>query len=148
MKQVTICTDGSCYPNPGDGGWGFFLESDSGNTHEAFGGEKETTSSRMELRAVIEALEFVKPFARSLDVTVRTDSQYVVHGLDQWSASWIKNLWDGIRNKDLWVCLLALRKQFPSLHVEWCRGHSGELGNERADALALQGRLSVTGNAS
>ncbi len=142
--QVEIWTDGACKGNPGPGGWGVWLRS---GTHEKelFGGEKLTTNNRMELTAVIEALSSLK---RTCEVTVHTDSEYVRKGITEWIHGWERRGWktaDGkpVKNAELWRRLDALRKLH---HVQWrwVKGHAGDVGNERADALANRGAASVT----
>lgn len=142
--QVEIWTDGACKGNPGPGGWGVWLRS---GTHEKelFGGEKLTTNNRMELTAVIEALSSLK---RTCEVTVHTDSEYVRKGITEWIHGWERRGWktaDGkpVKNAELWRRLDALRKLH---HVQWrwVKGHAGNVGNERADALANRGAASVT----
>jgi ribonuclease HI len=137
--EVTIYTDGACKGNPGRGGWGAWLSS-GGHDKELFGGEVDTTNNRMELTAVIEALVSLK---RSCRITIYTDSEYVRKGMTEWIINWQRRGWKTadnkpVKNADLWQRLDALRK----LHeVEWCwvKGHSGDPGNERADALANRG---------
>jgi len=141
--QVTVYTDGACKGNPGPGGWGAWLSS-GGHDKELFGGERETTNNRMELTAPIEALASLK---RSCDVVVYLDSEYVRKGITEWITNWQRRGWktaDGkpVKNADLWQRLDALRKLH---HVEWrwVKGHAGDPGNERADALANQGVASL-----
>src|SRR5574343_298772 len=141
--QVVIYTDGACKGNPGPGGWGAWLRSGE-HEKELFGGEAGTTNNRMELTAVIEALASVK---RNCDVVVYTDSEYVKNGISTWIHGWKSRGWktaDGkpVKNVELWQRLEALA----SLHkVEWrwVRGHTGDPGNERADALANRGVASL-----
>ena len=137
--QVTIYTDGACKGNPGPGGWGAWLSA-NGHEKEMFGGEPNTTNNRMELTAVIEALNSLK---RTCDVIVYTDSEYVRKGITEWIHGWKLRGWKTadkkpVKNAELWQRLDALR----SLHrVEWrwVKGHAGDPGNERADALANKG---------
>ena len=141
--QVVIYTDGACKGNPGPGGWGAWLRSGE-HEKELFGGEAGTTNNRMELTAVIEALASLK---RNCDVVVYTDSEYVKNGISTWIHGWKSRGWktaDGkpVKNVELWQRLEALA----SLHkVEWrwVRGHTGDPGNERADALANRGVASL-----
>ena len=139
MKTVVIYTDGACKGNPGPGGWGALLEYD-GHRKELFGGEPHTTNNRMELVAVIRALEALK---RESDVAIYTDSQYVKNGIEAWIHAWKRNGWKTsdkkpVKNEDLWRELdeLATRHRI-SWH--WVRGHDDNPGNERADELANQG---------
>ena len=134
-----IWTDGACKGNPGPGGWGALLRQGR-HEKEIFGGDPQTTNNRMELTGVIEALKALK---RPCHVIVHTDSQYVQKGMGEWLPNWKRRGWrtadkKPVRNADLWQELDAL----VSLHqVEWrwVRGHAGDPGNERADALANQG---------
>jgi len=140
---VTIYTDGACKGNPGPGGWGAWL-STAGHEKEMFGGEANTTNNRMELTAVIEALASLK---RTCHIKVFTDSEYVRKGMTEWIAGWQRRGWKTadnkpVKNAELWQRLDALRKLH---HVEWhwVKGHAGDPGNERADALANKGVASV-----
>ncbi|MBX9812882.1 MAG: ribonuclease HI [Burkholderiales bacterium] len=144
MKEmVEIYTDGACKGNPGVGGWGALLEHD-GRTRELFGGEPLTTNNRMELTAVIRALEVLK---RRCKVRVHTDSQYVQQGISQWIHNWKKRGWrtadkKPVKNVDLWRRLDELAQQH-DIEWIWVRGHAGHAGNERADELANRGVESV-----
>jgi len=137
--QVTVYTDGACKGNPGPGGWGAWLAT-GGHEKDLCGGEKLTTNNRMELTAVIEALASLK---RSCEVTIYTDSEYVRKGITEWIHGWKQRSWKTadrkpVKNAELWQRLDALR----ALHAvdwRWVKGHSGDPGNERADALANKG---------
>ncbi len=147
LKQVVIYTDGACKGNPGDGGWGAWLTAD-GHEKELFGGEEDTTNNRMELTAVIRALEALK---QSCDVTVYTDSVYVQKGMTEWISGWKKKNWktaskSPVKNADLWQELDALASGH-TLTWEWVKGHAGDIGNEKADSLANQGVALVQGGA-
>ena len=136
---VIMYTDGACKGNPGPGGWGVWLQS-GGHEKEMFGGERGTTNNRMELTAVIEGLASLK---RSCDVVVYLDSEYVRKGITEWITNWQRRGWktaDGkpVKNVELWQRLDALRK-LHSVEWRWVKGHAGDPGNERADALANRG---------
>jgi len=137
--EVEIFTDGACSGNPGPGGWGAILRA-GGKERELFGGERETTNNRMELTAVIRALEALK---RPVRARVWTDSQYVQKGISEWIRGWKARGWktaskEPVKNADLWRELDRLAAQH---EVDWCwvRGHAGHPENERADALARRG---------
>ena len=139
MSRVEIYTDGACRGNPGPGGWGAWLSAD-GHEKELCGGEPLTTNNRMELTAVIEALASLK---RSCAVTIHTDSEYVRKGITEWIHGWKQRGWKTadrkpVKNAELWVRLDALR-ELHEVHWRWVKGHSGNAGNERADALANRG---------
>ncbi|MCB1556373.1 MAG: ribonuclease HI [Alphaproteobacteria bacterium] len=131
-----IYTDGACSGNPGPGGWGVLL-CWNGHEKELSGGEAETTNNRMEMTAVIRALESVK---KPAPIHLYTDSTYVKDGLERWIHGWKKRDWKTadkkpVKNKDLWQSLDALmQKHTVTLH--WVKGHAGHPGNERADSLA------------
>ncbi len=139
-KVVEIYTDGACSGNPGPGGWGAVLSYD-GREKEMHGGSAElTTNNRMELMAAIEALESL---TRPSIIRLHTDSSYVRNGITSWLASWKRNGWrtaskQPVKNEDLWRRLdaAATRHQVQWL---WVKGHAGNPGNERADALANRG---------
>ena len=138
MTSVAIYTDGACKGNPGPGGWGALLLS-GGRERELFGGEAHTTNNRMELTAVIRALESLK---RGCAVEIHTDSQYVKNGIETWIHGWKRNGWKTaakkpVKNAELWRELDALRSQH-EVAWHWVKGHSGVPGNERVDLLANQ----------
>ena len=142
MTQVVIYTDGACKGNPGPGGWGVLLRSPDGVEKELCGGERETTNNRMEMMAVIEALAVLK---RPCDVTLFLDSQYVLKGITEWLPGWKAKGWktaakQPVKNVDLWQRLDALvASSGHSIDWRWVKGHAGDPGNERADALANKG---------
>ncbi len=140
---VEIFTDGACKGNPGIGGWGALLQYD-GRKRELCGGEKLTTNNRMELLAVIRALEAL---TRPCEVHLHTDSQYVQKGISEWIHAWKKRDWrtaakKPVKNNDLWKQLDQLAQQH-QVKWFWVRGHSGHNGNEQADMLANRGVESV-----
>ena len=139
MKEVVIYTDGACKGNPGPGGWGALLLS-GGHEKEIFGGEPHTTNNRMELIAVIRALQTL---TRACPVAIHTDSQYVKNGIETWIHGWRRNGWKTadrkpVKNADLWRELAALAAQH-DVTWHWVRGHADNEGNIRADALANKG---------
>lgn len=138
-ELVEIFTDGACSGNPGPGGWGAILRM-GGREKELFGGEAATTNNRMELTAVIRALEALK---RPVHARVHTDSQYVQKGISEWIHSWKKRGWrtadkQPVKNADLWRELDALAARH-EIEWRWVRGHAGHVENERADQLARRG---------
>ncbi|MBW8363506.1 MAG: ribonuclease HI [Rhizobium sp.] len=138
---IHIYSDGACKGNPGIGGWGALLVT-NGHRKEISGGEPNTTNNRMEMTAVIRALESLK---RPSTVEVHTDSQYVQKGVSEWMPGWKRRNWrtaDGkpVKNQDLWLQLDAL-SQLHRIEWKWVRGHAGHPENERADALANLGVL-------
>ena len=133
---IKIYTDGACSGNPGPGGWGVFIEN-SGNVTELSGRDENTTNNRMELKAVIEALKF---FTINSELTIHTDSKYVMDGASRWIKNWKKNNWKtaqkkDVKNKDLWIELDNLLN-YHDVSWVWVKGHDGIYGNERADYLA------------
>ncbi len=141
MNPVEIYTDGACKGNPGPGGWGVLLKG-GGTEKELFGGELGTTNNRMEMTAVIRALEALK---RPCEVILYLDSQYVLKGITEWLPGWKAKGWrtaakQPVKNVDLWQALDALVSGGGhKIDWRWVRGHNGDPGNERADALANMG---------
>jgi len=149
MESVIIYTDGGCSGNPGPGGWAFVMRleahdapNDGGSAAREIlgsGGEVNTTNNRMELRAVIAALEEAERQAPGGPVLVRTDSQYVKNGITSWIASWKRNGWrtadkKPVKNKELWEELDLVNARVKPIY-EWVKGHVGVEGNERCDAM-------------
>ena len=138
MKTVTIYTDGACSGNPGPGGWGAILEY-MGHEKELSGGEKNTTNNRMELTAVIKALEALK---EPCTVELYSDSKYVLDALQKgWAVSWRKKGWiksdkKPALNPDLWETLLNLVEQH-DVRYHWVKGHASNPKNNRCDELAV-----------
>ncbi|MGH8599787.1 MAG: ribonuclease HI [Burkholderiales bacterium] len=140
---VDVYTDGACKGNPGAGGWGVLLEYD-GAVRELYGGEPLTTNNRMELTAVIRALEALK---RSCQVRLHTDSQYVQQGITAWIHNWKRRGWrttdrKPVKNADLWRRLDELAGNH-DIEWVWVKGHAGHRGNEHADRLANRGVESI-----
>jgi ribonuclease HI len=143
MDKIEIFTDGACSGNPGPGGWGAILRT-KGVEKELSGGEKDTTNNRMEMMAVIVALEAL---TRPCEVTVTTDSQYVIKGMMEWLPGWKKRNWltagkKPVKNVDLWH---RMEKAATSHKLDWVwvRGHQGHAENERADQLAVTAREQI-----
>ncbi|MDG2091048.1 MAG: ribonuclease HI [Gammaproteobacteria bacterium] len=138
-KVITIYTDGACRGNPGPGGWGALLEyGDKQRT--LHGGEDPSTNNRMELTAVIKALEVLKS---KCQIELYTDSKYVLKGITEWLPNWKKRNWltaskKPVQNVDLWKELDALVPEH-EINWHWVKGHSGDRGNEMADQLANKG---------
>ncbi len=138
MKIVEIFTDGACSGNPGPGGWASILRCD-GVEKELSGGEKDTTNNRMELTAVIKALEALKYPCK---VKLTTDSKYVCDAINQkWVYGWRDNGWrkkdkKPALNSDLWQNLLDLL-EIHSVEFLWVKGHNDHPENERCDKLAV-----------
>lgn len=138
-KFVEIYTDGACSGNPGPGGWGALLRY-NGNEKELCGGEGDTTNNRMEMMAVIKALEALKKRSK---VKLYTDSKYVMQGITEWIEGWKAKGWKTaakkpVKNKDLWQEIDALVDQH-DVEFLWVKGHAGHPDNERADELARAG---------
>lgn len=137
--EVIIYTDGACKGNPGPGGWGVLMISGE-HRRELCGGETLTTNNRMELTAAIEALRALK---RPTNARLFTDSSYVKQGIETWIHGWKRNGWrtsdkKPVKNADLWQTLDALAAT-QKVEWRWVKGHSGDPGNDRADALSNQG---------
>lgn len=166
--MITVYTDGSCYPNPGPGGWaavllvppehvGIVSTHDQHRVHHRMAGgievhllgcELETTNNRMEMLAAIAALEHLN---RGVPVRLHTDSQYVQRGITEWVDGWVRRGWrtasqKSVQNVDLWERLIRQR-DYHEVDWRWVRGHSGDHYNERVDTLAgraRERRLSTT----
>ena len=139
MKKITIYTDGACKGNPGPGGWGVLLEY-NGRQKTMHGGEPLTTNNRMERMAAISALETLR---EACEVTLFTDSKYVMQGLTEWLPGWKARGWktaskQPVKNQDLWERLDAAVQRH-KIEWRWVKGHAGDPGNEMADQLANQG---------
>lgn len=132
-------TDGACTGNPGPGGWGTVIYFTDGSVYEMGGGTAQTTNNRMEMQAAIQALKLLKASGQTTAVTLYTDSEYLKNGITKWVKGWKKKGWKtaqgkAVLNQDLWETLDELNSSV----VEWqyVRGHSGNEGNERSDAIA------------
>lgn len=138
MKKVLIFTDGACSGNPGPGGYGVILRYET-REKELSGGFRNTTNNRMEIMGAIVALETLK---EPCEVTITTDSQYLVHAVEKgWLYNWKAKGWrrsgkEAVLNVDLWERLLVLLSKH-KVAFRWIRGHAGHAENERCDALAV-----------
>ncbi len=142
---IEIYADGACKGNPGPGGWGAWLQHNS-SEKSICGGEHNTTNNRMEMTAVIRALEALNRVSK---VRIYTDSVYVQKGMTEWLAGWKARNWrtadkKPVKNDDLWKMLDTLASGH-EIEWIWVKGHAGNAGNERADALANQGVAQLMG---
>ena len=138
-SSVHVYTDGACKGNPGPGGWGALLVAD-GREQEIYGGERDTTNNKMELTAVIRALESLDAPS---EVDLHTDSQYVKQGIETWIHNWKRNGWKtsdkkAVKNAELWRELEAQAARH-RVRWHWVKGHADNPGNLRADELANRG---------
>lgn len=139
MKKVKIFTDGACKGNPGPGGWGAILRYND-KEKELSGYEPDTTNNRMEITAVVRALEALK---EPCEITLYSDSQYVCNAIEKgWAKKWQKNNWmrnkkEAALNPDLWEKLLTLLEKH-TVKIVWVKGHAGHPENERCDKLAVE----------
>lgn len=136
-KVIEIYTDGACSGNPGPGGWGALLRW-NGHEKEISGGETDTTNNRMEMMAVIKALEAIKK--EEAEVHIHTDSKYVMQGVNEWMEGWKARGWKTaskkpVKNQDLWERIDSLINDH-KVKFFWVKGHAGHPDNERADQLA------------
>ena len=139
--RIKIYTDGACSGNPGKGGWGALIQENDSET-KLSGSELNTTNNRMELTAVIKALEH---YDKAREIEVFTDSKYVMQGITEWIKNWKNNHWKtsqkkDVKNKDLWVLLDTVSVKH-DIKWSWVKGHAGDYGNEIADKLATQAIL-------
>lgn len=133
MKTITLFSDGSALGNPGPGGYGAILR--YGEVEKIIrGGEKHTTNNRMELLGVIEGLKALK---EPCDVTVISDSSYVIKGINEWLQGWVKRDFAKVKNPDLWLEYLEVSTPH-RIHGVWVRGHDGHPENERCDEIARE----------
>ena len=139
--KIKIYTDGACSGNPGKGGWGALIQ-ENDNEKKLSGSDLNTTNNRMELTAVIRALEH---YDEAKEIEVFTDSKYVMQGITEWIKNWKNNHWKtsqkkDVKNKDLWVLLDTVSAKH-DVKWSWVKGHAGDYGNEIADKLATQAIL-------
>ncbi len=140
VKVVAAACDGACSGNPGPGGWGALLRFEDGSVHEMGGADRATTNNRMELTAALALLEAIKELPRPAQLSIRTDSRYLIDGFSKWIQGWKRKGWrtasgGAVLNRDLWEQLDQARLEGVSLvHV---KGHSGDPDNDRCDAIAV-----------
>ena len=133
-QTITLYVDGACKGNPGLGGWGAYIITET-EEHKIYGGELETTNNRMELTAAIEGVSFCPVDAHLI---IWTDSNYVKQGITEWIHGWKKKNWKDVKNPDLWKKLDAVCAN-RNIEWNWIKGHAGHRGNEMADQLANMG---------
>jgi ribonuclease HI len=143
VKHVQIFTDGACKGNPGKGGWGTLLRMGEVEK-ELSGSERETTNNRMELMAAIKGLEALK---QPCQITLHTDSRYVLDGITKWVFGWQKKGWKTadnkpVKNEDLWRALIAAARPH-KIEWVWVKGHDGHPENERVDKLASNAAIAA-----
>jgi ribonuclease HI len=143
MTEFRIYTDGGCAGNPGPGAWAFILIEPEGEIRNA-GFVSNTTNNRMEMQAVIEALQATQKRRADgpRDIQLFTDSQYVKNGISEWIHNWIRNGWKTrskkqVKNQDLWKRLLELSSSM-TIHWRWLQGHAGDQYNEACDRLVQE----------
>ena len=131
MKKIALFCDGSSLGNPGFGGYCAILRYEQ-NERIVSGGQKDATNNQMELLAVIKGLEALK---EPCDVTITSDSSYVVKGINEWLSGWVKKNFAKVKNPDLWEYYLKVAKGH-KIKAVWVRGHNGHEENERCDIIA------------
>ncbi len=147
VQVVAAACDGACSGNPGPGGWGALLRFADGSRHEMGGADPATTNNRMELTAALALLEALRDLPRHPDLVIRTDSRYLIDGLDKWLPGWKRKGWrtasgSPVLNRDLWEQLD--RARLAGVALRHVKGHSGDPDNDRCDAIAVafsRGRL-------
>ena len=150
MEKIKIYTDGGCSGNPGPGGWAFVVLEENG-VKKSSGGDKNTTNNKMELTAVIKALEYISSSdeLRNKKPVIHTDSAYVKNGITSWIKSWVLNGWKtaakkSVKNKELWILLKDLDDRI-SAEWKWVKGHAGNEYNELCDSLVGKEMDKITG---
>jgi ribonuclease HI len=144
FDRIVVFADGACSGNPGRGGWGSIVVTPKGEVTELGAGAPETTNNRMEILAVIKALEYIEGVAG--EVAIHSDSSYLIRGITEWIWAWKNRGWktaagDDVANQDLWEWLSKLvqaRKAKGEISWHYVRGHSGIPGNERVDEIAVE----------
>jgi ribonuclease HI len=151
---LTVFCDGGCVPNPGLGGWAFVVYRGGQEIAHDFGGIDSATNNVAELIALLRAVEWISVNSAGEPTSILSDSRYVVDGCNIWRYSWRSKGWkrkgadakpanQAIANLDLWQAIDGALTRNPLISVAWCKGHSGIIGNVRADELASIGRASL-----
>lgn len=146
---MEIYTDGGCTGNPGPGGWAAIIIAPKREPYEISGGGASTTNNRMELTAVINALELVvRDFPHGRPIEVITDSRYVQRGISEWMSRWVSKGWKTsagkpVKNRDLWLRLERISREL-DIDWKWVKGHSGNMWNERCDELVARERAAFS----
>ena len=141
FKNILVFTDGACSGNPGKGGWGAIVCWPEGRVIELGGYDKQTTNNRMEMLAIIKAIDTIGEDERGVDIY--TDSTYVIRGITQWIFGWMKRGWknaqgEEVKNKELWQWLNRVVRGYKGkINWHYVRGHQGVPGNERVDEIAV-----------
>lgn len=138
MKAIELYTDGSCLNNPGFGGWAYILRFGKYEKEES-GAEKNTTNNRMELLAIIKALEVLK---QPCEISLFTDSKLMVRSINEWLELWIQKDFKGKKNVDLWQQYLHNIRTH-KIKAFWIKAHNGHKDNERCDFLARQAAMKL-----
>lgn len=144
LPKIEVYTDGACSGNPGPGGYGIVIINKGENTEVELGGyTKDTTNNRMELTAVITALNYIYNTYGKSDIKIISDSKYVISSiLNKWLNNWIRHNYhksDGsdLPNEDLWRAFVEAQGKHHTIKYEWVKGHSGNVKNERCDRIAV-----------
>ena len=139
-RVVAAATDGACSGNPGPGGWGALIRFEDGSVEEFGGADPATTNNRMELQAALATLQRLAELPLHPDLTLRTDSKYLIDGLGSWMAGWKRKGWrtaagKPVLNQDLWQALDQAR--LAEVPLRYVKGHSGDPDNDRVDQIAV-----------
>ena len=139
-RVVAAATDGACSGNPGPGGWGALIRFEDGSVEEFGGADPATTNNRMELQAALATLQRLAELPLHPDLTLRTDSKYLIDGLSSWMAGWKRKGWrtaagKPVLNQDLWQALDQAR--LADVPLRYVKGHSGDPDNDRVDQIAV-----------
>jgi len=139
-RVVAAATDGACSGNPGPGGWGALIRFEDGSVEEFGGADPATTNNRMELQAALATLQRLAELPLHPDLTLRTDSKYLIDGLSRWMVGWKRKGWrtaagKPVLNQDLWQALDQAR--LAEVPLSYVKGHSGDPDNDRVDQIAV-----------